>query len=111
MKAFNKPARTLPCECEREHDANLSQALVMIASPLVQAKLSSEKGRIAKLAQSAMSNEEIIEELYLAALSRPPSARELKTLATAMAAADNRREFLEDLGWSLVNSKEFQFRH
>jgi hypothetical protein len=38
LKAFNKPARTLPCECEREHDASLTQALQMIASPLVQAK-------------------------------------------------------------------------
>src|SRR5262249_52531572 len=44
LKAFNRPARTLPCECERERDANLTQALQMIASPMVQAKLSSDQG-------------------------------------------------------------------
>jgi hypothetical protein len=111
LKAFNRPARTLPCECEREHEANLSQAMIMIASPIVQQKLSSDRGRIAKLARSALGNEEIIEELYLSALSRRPTPRELQTIAAAMAAAHDRREFLEDLGWSLVNSKEFQFRH
>src|SRR5439155_90712 len=87
FRESNRPARTLPCECEREHDANLSQALQMIASPLVQAKLSNDQGRIAKLAASNKSNEQIIEELYLAALSRPPSARELQTISAAMAAA------------------------
>ncbi len=111
LKTFNRPNRILACECERENSANLSQALQMISSRLVQDKLSSDKGRIAALVKSGKNNAEIIEELYLAALSRPPSARERQTLLAEAAQAADRREFFEDLGWSLVNSKEFQFRH
>ncbi len=58
-----------------------------------------------------MSNEQVIEELYLAALSRPPGAREKPKLLSYFAAAPDRRQALEDLAWALINSKEFQFRH
>jgi hypothetical protein len=111
LKTFNRPARILACECERENSANLSQALQMISSRMVQEKLSSDKGRVAALLKAGKGNEAIIEELYLAALSRLPSARERQALLAEAAQAADRREFFEDLGWSLVNSKEFQFRH
>jgi hypothetical protein len=111
LKTFNRPARILACECERENSANLSQALQMISSRLVQEKLSSDKGRIAALVKAGKSDEAILEEMYLAALSRLPSTRERQALLTEAAQAADRREFFEDLGWSLVNSKEFQFRH
>jgi len=111
LKTFNRPNRILACECERETSANLSQALQMISSRLVQDKLSSDQGRVAALVKSGKGDAEVIEELYLAALSRLPSARERQALLAEAAQAADRREFFEDLGWSLVNSKEFQFRH
>ena len=67
--------------------------------------------RIAGLLKAGKSNEAMIEEMYLLALSRPPSDRERQALLAEAAQAMDRREFFEDLGWSLVNSKEFQFRH
>jgi hypothetical protein len=111
LKTFNRPNRILACDCERENSANLSQALQMISSRMVQDKLSSDKGRVAALVKSGKADAEVIEELYLAALSRLPSARERQALLAEAARAADRREFFEDLGWSLVNSKEFQFRH
>jgi hypothetical protein len=83
----------------------------MISGRLVQEKLSSDKGRIAGLLKAGKSTKAIIEEMYLLALSRLPSDRERQTLLAEAAQAMDRREFFEDLGWSLVNSKEFQFRH
>ena len=62
------------------------------------------------LAKSAPSNDAAIEELYLASLSRPPTAAE-KASARKYLASGNRRQGLEDLLWALINSKEFLFRH
>src|SRR5207248_3330343 len=98
LKTFNRPARQLACDCERENSANLSQALQLISGQLVQDKLANDKGRIAALVKAGKSNEAILEELYLAALSRLPSARERQTLLADAAQAADRREFFEDVG-------------
>src|SRR4029077_16307412 len=75
-KTFGRPARELACECERESDSNLSQALQLIGGATVNGKLRDDKGRMAQLAKSATSPEEIPRELYLVALAREPSATE-----------------------------------
>jgi hypothetical protein len=110
LAAFGRPARKLACECEREREPTLFQALQLISSRSVERMLASEEGRVAKLAKSAPSNDAAIEELYLASLSRPPTAAE-KASARKYLAAGNRRQGLEDLLWALINSKEFLFRH
>jgi hypothetical protein len=111
LKAFNRPARNLACECERERQPSLGQALQLISSRTVQYKLASNRGRIAALIEAKKSNEAIIEELYLAALARFPTPRERQSVLSALAGETNRREAVEDLLWALLNSKEFQFRH
>jgi hypothetical protein len=110
LQTFNRPLRNLACECERERDANLAQALQLISSRTVHRKIVDPNGRVAKLAASKLSDDAAVEELYLAALCRRPSPREQAAVRAAVAEA-GRREALEDLAWSLLNSKEFQFRH
>ena len=39
LKTFGQPARELACECERESDSNLAQALQLINGPTVNEKL------------------------------------------------------------------------
>lgn len=111
MKTFGRPDRNLNCECEREKDPNLFQALALINSRNIHTKLSSDSGRIAALAASKKTNEEILDELYLSAFARPPSAKEKTEWLAYIGKAPNRRQALEDLGWVLINSKEFLFRH
>jgi hypothetical protein len=111
LKTFGRPARELACECERESDSNLSQALQLIGGATVNGKLRDDKGRMATLAKSSKSPEEITRELYLVALAREPNSTELAAAVAHLGAATDRRQAVEDLGWVLINSKEFLFRH
>jgi hypothetical protein len=53
----------------------------------------------------------MLNDLYLAALSRPPSEVELQVSLQHVAKAADKRKAWEDVQWALINSKEFLFRH
>ncbi len=52
-----------------------------------------------------------MEQAYVAALSRKPTAEESKAILAVLAEAKpaEKREVVEDLYWSLLSSKEFLF--
>ena len=111
LKTFGRPARELACECERESDSNLSQALQLIGGATVNGKLRDDSGRMARLAKSGASPEQVTKELYAVALCRDPSSSELETATRHLTSSKDFRLAIEDLGWVLINSKEFLFRH
>ncbi len=83
----------------------------MIGGATVNGKLRDDVGRMAALAKSDKAPEQITREIYLVALSREPNATELSAAVKHLGAAADRRQAVEDLGWVLINSKEFLFRH
>uniref|UniRef100_A0A7C2JXB3 DUF1553 domain-containing protein n=1 Tax=Schlesneria paludicola TaxID=360056 RepID=A0A7C2JXB3_9PLAN len=111
LKIFGQPQREMACQCERSSESNLSQALQMINGPVVHNKLRDNNGRIAKMLAENKTDDEIIEALYLAAVARPPVAAELAAAKQHIAAQSDRRQALEDVGWAVLNSKEFLFQH
>jgi hypothetical protein len=111
LAAFGRPARAMACECERGGDSNLLQALQLAGGRSVDDKVRSAQGRVARLVGSGTPAEQIIEELYLAALSRYPTREELAALATRLEGGPDRRTAAEDVLWALVNHREFLFRH
>jgi hypothetical protein len=111
LAAFGRPARTLACECERDREPTLYQALQLISSRMVERKLQSDQGRVARLVAAQTPDAAAIEELYLATLSRPPTPPERQAALAALRGSENRRAGLEDLLWALLNAKEFLFRH
>ncbi|MBI5759070.1 MAG: DUF1553 domain-containing protein [Planctomycetales bacterium] len=111
LKIFGQPQREMACQCERSSESNLSQALQMINGPVVHNKLRDANGRIAKLLAANKPDDEIIHELYLAALSRKPVPAELEAAKKHIAASTDRKLAMEDIGWALLNSKEFLFQH
>lgn len=111
LKTFGRPDRNLNCECEREKDPTMLQALKLITDRGIHQKLQSDQSRLAKLAASQQPDTAIVEELYFAALSRPPSDKEKQAWLSHFGQSENRRAAVEDLGWVLINSKEFLFRH
>jgi hypothetical protein len=72
-------------------------------------KIANPKGRIAKLLADKKSPAEIVEEFYLATLSRRPTAAEQANCRDGLAETSDAKSYYEDLLWSLINSKQFLF--
>jgi hypothetical protein len=63
------------------------------------------------LKQKDLDDDAAIAQLYLHTFSRRPDEEELAACREILAAAENRREGLEDVLWALCNSREFLFNH
>jgi hypothetical protein len=111
LKTFGQPARELACECEREGDSNLAQALQLINGPTVNDRLRNPQNRIGKLLAAKKTDKEIVADLFLTTLSRLPTENEESAMLGHVSAAADRRRAWEDVHWALINSKEFLFRH
>ena len=111
MDTFDRPKRVSGCECERSTSATLSQVLLLSNSDEVEGKLQNGSARIAKLFEAKRSTPQMIEELYLAAFSRYPTPQEIFTAAAYIDGDSEPRKAVEDLLWSLLNSREFLFNH
>jgi hypothetical protein len=72
--------------------------------------LSAADNRIGRLLACGKTNREIVEEFYLAALSRLPTPLELQAACVSVERSKDRRAALEDLVGGLVNAKEFLLR-
>lgn len=110
LKTFGKPQRLVSCECERSGETTLSQAFQLVSGPLINDLLSRPDNRLQQLLDSGKSHEKIVEELFWATLSRAPNGEELKGTTAYLLAQVDKRQALEDIVWSLVNSHEFMFR-
>lgn len=91
---------------------NMIQASLLLNSKIVKERIQAKPGtRLAKLlnADPPLSNEKIVDELFLATLSRHPSASE-KRVAIAQA-AKYRNAGAEDVLWGLINKLDFIFNY
>jgi hypothetical protein len=109
LKAFGKPKRASTCECERVSDPNLAQALQALNGDTIATKLATGSGRVAQLLKGKPSLDQLVTDLYLAALSRRPSPVELTACQSLRRQSPDEKTFAEDLLWSLMNSKQFLF--
>ena len=96
---------------ERKNESNLQQALHMLAGTTYTEKLSKEGGRIDRLLKSGASDAKIIEELYLAALSRFPSEAEQKDVQQWISTRASRPEAIRNIVWAVISSREFVTNH
>lgn len=113
LDAFGRPERILTCTCERSDEPSMTQVLHLLNGKTIQDKLEAKEGRVTSLIESNLSNDEIIETVYLAALSRFPLESERMELMKLFdeAPKEEKRAVVEDLFWSILTSKEFLFQH
>src|SRR5207237_147733 len=91
LKTFGQPARELACECEREGDSNLAQALQLINGPTINDKVRNPNNRLGKLLAKKAPEAEILGSLYMATLSRPPADGEIEASLEHVAKAADKR--------------------
>ncbi len=111
LAIFGRPLRTQTCDCERSADAGLPQALYLMNDIDVNTKISAKNGRLAKLLDEVSDDKQLVDELYLSAVARYPSAKEIEKSLDHVARSADRKAGFEDVMWSLVNLREFVFNH
>jgi hypothetical protein len=111
LQAFSKPVRDVSCECAREEDPSLPQILHLLNNAGVLAKVKSPRGRLSAALGSGAGSPALVEQVYLATLSRRPSPAEVEIVTRHLNTLGDRARGLQDLQFALVNSPEFLLRH
>ncbi|QDU30886.1 Bacterial Ig-like domain (group 2) [Anatilimnocola aggregata] len=112
LNLFGKPQRMEACECERDNQSNMLQALHFINGGSILGKAQNGNGRPATIVKQKLPDAEQVTELFLWTLARQPSPDELKLGVDHLQAyGDKRAEALQDLMWALLNSKDFLLVH
>lgn len=117
LKAFGRPDRNTTCACERTESSSLAQVLHVSNGETLDEKLRAKENVITSLIERKMADEEILDELYLSALSRFPSEKERSDAVRVLiegvkqegGTPQGRRLVLEDLLWGIFSGKEFLF--
>jgi hypothetical protein len=111
LQSFGRPERVIACECERTKEPSMAQVLHIANGDTLNQKLKTKDNRIDQLLARNMPDETILEEVYLAALSRLPTDTERNQIAEVLKSTPqaSKREALEDLYWGVLSSKEFLF--
>jgi Protein of unknown function (DUF1549)/Protein of unknown function (DUF1553) len=113
FRVFGRPPRTAACDCERAMDPALPQKLYLMSDPSMVDRLraTQAKGRLRELLQSGKSDAEVLEELFLATLTRFPTEEQKEQFAAHVASAKKRETAFVDALWALVNTREFILNH
>jgi hypothetical protein len=113
LRTFGRNQRMITCTCERSNEPSLVQALHIANGDTIAGKLAAKDGKVESLLASGMPNYRIVEELYLSALSRYPTDKELADILAVLneAPASERRAAIEDVFWAVLSSREFLFNH
>jgi hypothetical protein len=86
------------------------QAMLLMQSNLVTSRVKArDHSRVEQLLQSARDDRDLVEQIYLATVSRKPTEPEIEVARKAL--EPNRRAGAENLQWALINSPEFIFTY
>jgi hypothetical protein len=120
LTAFGRPVRQQARESERTSVPTITQALHIINGETLNNKLRSPDNSIDMLIRLGFSDEQIVNYLFLASLSRHPTDDERSAMLHELASAeaekiagvdDSRRAALRDMSWALLTGEEFMFDH
>jgi hypothetical protein len=109
FRIFGRPARTATCDCERSAEPAVPQTLFLMTDPHLLKKI--RTGRLRRLLDDKRSDEEVLEELFLATVSRFPTDDERQAVRDHLRERRNRENGFEDVLWGLINTREFILNH
>ncbi|WP_254510889.1 DUF1549 and DUF1553 domain-containing protein [Anatilimnocola floriformis] len=111
LKTFGRPDRLITCECERSDEPSMTQVFHLLNGETVNNKLKQKDNAVdIALKQDPAT---MLDDLFLAALSRPPTEKEKSQALQELSNAPEgeKRATLEDIFWSVMSGKEFVFNH
>jgi len=115
LDMFGRPARDTGLESERNNNPTAAQRLHLLNSSHIRGKIEKSKKLRSLMTFSRKQPGKPIISLYLAILSRFPTAAELKTIKaytdSGVKTGVKGSNVLVDVAWALINSSEFQYRH
>jgi hypothetical protein len=110
LTTFGRSPRETVCAAEVRTEPTLSQALHLLNGDTIQQKVAAG-GVVKKLLDAKKTPEEVLKALYVRCLCREPSSAELARVLKLLEGEKNPQAALEDIFWSLLNSREFAFNH
>jgi len=95
------------------HQPSLAQVLHLISGDTLQRKLTAPNSRLKQcLLDKEMTDDALLDRVFLASLTRRPSAAERSKLIQLLKAPGANREIVyQDLLWGIFNSEEFLYNH
>jgi hypothetical protein len=109
LRIFGRPPRTATCDCERATEPALPQTLYLMTDTSLLGKMT--KGRLSTLLASKKSDDEILDDLFLATLTRLPTERERSIARQSLERATLRQAGFVNVVWALINTREFILNH
>jgi hypothetical protein len=110
LSTFGRASRATVCSCEVKMEPNLSQALHLLNGETVQQKI--QQGNLIKQwMDGGKTPEQIIDLMYISALTRRPTDKEKAGILELLQAEKDPKAALEDTFWAILNSREFVFNH
>jgi hypothetical protein len=106
---FGRPPRTSTCDCERAMEPALPRTLFLMTEPYVLNKITS--GRLKQLLADKKADEHVVEELFLATLTRFPKEAEKRQSLEHVQSKPDRQAGFVDIVWALINTREFILNH
>lgn len=116
LDAFGRAERVQTCSCERTSDASVSQALHLNNGHTLNDKLRDKNSAVGKWIAAGLTDEQIVDRVFLLALGRNPTTVEKRKFLDILAGAakegaQSRREAVEDFVWAVLTGREFLFNH
>ena len=114
LLVFGKPLRTTNCDCERQNDPTLVQALYRRNDEEIWQLLDRQDGWLKQLEKTNRESLDVtkwVESAYLRILSRYPTAEETAISEAHFMTLDSKIEGMRDLMWALLNTQEFITNH
>ncbi|MBA4187479.1 MAG: hypothetical protein C0467_05615 [Planctomycetaceae bacterium] len=116
LEAFGRADRVATCACERTADASVTQALHLNNGITLNDKLRDKQSIVTKWLDAKLTDAEIVDCVFLAALTREPTSSEKKRFVALLAESEkygpkSRREGIEDFVWAVLTGREFLFNH
>jgi hypothetical protein len=109
LGTFGLCPRTSVNASDTRLEPTLAQSLHLIAGDTIQTKLE-RSPVIPKMLAEHRQPGEILDELFIRAYSRKPSAKEKDKLLTLIGGHSDKQTY-DDIFWALLNSSEFEFNH